>query len=150
MKTIFDTKTKLEIFNRLDQLKPDSKPIWGIMNVNQNLLHMGMLFEIAMGKYKATPSIVPPMPKWLLRLILLYIPMPKGKIKTLKEMNTIENHLDPKDFEKERDSVKQLIDEMIGSTTLAREHSVGGKFSRKDWGKFTYKHTDYHLKQFGV
>lgn len=150
MKTLFDSKTKLEIFARLDQLKPDSKPIWGSMNVNQNLLHMGMLFEIAMGKYKATPSFVPPMPKWLLRLILLYIQMPKGKITTLKEMNTIENHLNPKDFEMEKERVKQLIDQLTSSSTLAREHSVGGKFSRKDWGKFTYKHTDYHLKQFGV
>jgi hypothetical protein len=150
MKTIFDTRIKEEIFARIDRLRPDSKPMWGSMNVNQNLRHMGMLFEIAMAKYKASPSFVPPMPKWLLRLILLYIKMPKGKIKTLKEMNVIENNIDPKDFDKERDSLKNLIDELTRSNTFAPEHTIGGKFSRKDWGKFTYKHTDYHLKQFGV
>lgn len=120
------------------------------MTVNQNLRHMAMLFEIAMGTFGATPAFKPPLPKWVLRLILLNVKMPKGKIKTLKEMNTIENNIDPQNFEMERDRLKSLIEAFIVCPKLAPEHSIGGRFSRKDWGRFTYKHTDYHLKQFGV
>lgn len=150
MKSLFNPETKTEIFTRLQALGPDSRPLWGSMNVNQNLHHMAMLFDIAMDKFKATPGMAPPLPKWLLRLILLYLQMPKGRIKTLKEMNTIENQINPLSFENEREQLKTRIETFCNSTHLAAEHSVGGKFSRHDWGRFTYKHTDYHLKQFGV
>lgn len=150
MKNLFNPSVKDELFERINQLNLNSKALWGTMNVNQNLHHMAMLFEIAMGKFKATPAFEPPLPKWLLKPILLYLKMPKEKIKTLKEMNVLENNIDTHDFELEKEKLKNVIEEFIASPKLASEHSIGGKFSRKDWGKFTYKHTDYHLNQFGV
>ena len=37
MKSIFNLDDKNDIVNRLDQLHPDSKPMWGKMSVSQML-----------------------------------------------------------------------------------------------------------------
>ena len=50
MKNLFDPSAKNEILSRIDKLKPDSKALWGKMNVNQGLRHMTLGFDVSTGK----------------------------------------------------------------------------------------------------
>ena len=86
MKNLFNSTVKEEILSRIDKLTPGSKAQWGKMNVNQNLRHMTMSFEIATGKLDPTPSELPPIPKWLFKLILLNARPPKERAETFKEI----------------------------------------------------------------
>jgi hypothetical protein len=150
MKNLFDPKVKDEILSRIDKLAPDSKAQWGKMNVNQNLRHMSMAFDVATGKLNPTPSKVPPMPRWLLKFFLLNAKPPKERAETFKEMNTVANDINPTDFEAERNNLKKAVEDFFNNTSLISENKLAGKFKRDDWGKLNYNHTDHHLRQFGV
>jgi hypothetical protein len=36
------------------------------------------------------------------------------------------------------------------AATLEPAHGMLGIMSRRDWQRWAYKHTDYHLRQFGL
>ncbi len=120
------------------------------MNANQALRHMAMAFDIATGKLNPTLAKVPPIPKWLLKFFLLNVKPPKEKAETFKEMNTVEKGINPDDFETERANLKKAVEAFYTSTSLIPENKFAGKFSKDDWGKLNYNHTDHHLRQFGV
>lgn len=150
MKNLFDPKVKEEILARIDQLTPHSKAVWGKMNVNQGLRHMTIAFDIAVGKLQATFPRKVPMPKWLLKIFLLNLKPPKGRAETFTEMNTVSLGINPEDFEAERLQLKLAIESFVKAPELIPQNKLGGKFTRSDWGKLNYNHTDHHLTQFGV
>jgi len=150
MKTLYNPKVKEEILLRIDKLVPNAKAQWGKMNVNQGLRHMSMAFDIATGKLDPTPAKVPPMPKWLLKFFLLNAKPPKERAETFKEMNTVDNGINPPDFEAERNNLKKSVENFYNTTSLISQNKLVGKFSKDDWGKLNYNHTDHHLRQFGV
>lgn len=149
MKNLLQQNVKDETLKRIDSLSPSSKAVWGKMNVNQVLKHMAMAFQISNGEMDPTPVNLPKMPKWLLKFFLLNVKPPKGKIETFAEMNMIANNINPADFEAEKANLKNAI-KKFGSEDLLTENKVSGKFSRNNWGKLNYNHTDHHLRQFGV
>lgn len=150
MKNLFEPSVREEILSRIDKLSPDSKAQWGKMNVRQAMRHMSMAFDIATGKLNPTPANVPKMPKWLFKFFLLNIKPPREKAETFVEMNTVNLGIDPSDFETERNHLKQSVEDFYNSQSLLPENKLAGKFSKTDWGKLNYNHTDHHLRQFGV
>ena len=150
MKNLFDPIVKEEILSRIDKLEPNSKALWGKMNVNQGLRHMSMAFDISTGKLDPTISKAPPMPKWLLKFFLLNAKPPKERAETFKEMNTVSNGINPENFEMERQNLKKAVEDFFNATSLIPENKLAGKFTRNDWGKLNYNHTDHHLRQFGA
>jgi hypothetical protein len=150
MKNLFDLKAKEEILARIDKLKPQSKALWGKMNVNQGMRHMNMSFDIATGKIDPNADNAPKIPKWLFKIILLNMKPPKEKAETYKEMNVVANGINPPDFETERINLKIAVEHFFNAERLVPENKLGGKFNRNDWGKLNYNHTDHHLRQFGV
>ena len=150
MKNLLQESAKQEILSRIDKLSPEAKPQWGKMNVNQGLRHMTMAFDIPTGKLDPTPSQAPPMPKWLLKFFLLNVKPPKGQANTFKEMNMVENQVDPQVFETEKKALKEAIEKFYKTESFIPENKLTGKFSRDDWGKLNYNHTDHHLRQFGA
>lgn len=150
MKNLFDAAVKEEILSRIDQLKPGSKAQWGKMNVNQALRHMTMAFDVSTGKLDTTIEKPPPIPKWLLKFLLLNVKPPKGRAETFIEMNTVANNIQPEDFEMERMNLKNAVEGFYNTTSLVAENKLAGKFKKNDWGKLNYNHTDHHLRQFGV
>ena len=150
MKNLFNADAKQEIHSRIDKLTTGQKALWGKMNVNQSLRHMTMAFDISTGKLDPTLGKVPSMPKWLMKFFLLSMKPPKEKAETFKEMNTVQNNINPTDFEAERINLKKAIEHFCAVPSLIPENKIAGKFSKDDWGKLNYNHTDHHLRQFGV
>ena len=150
MKNLFHPQTKAEVLARIDQLKSDSKAAWGKMNPAQGLRHLAMAFDIATGKLNPTPAAIPPMPKWLLKFFLLNMKPPKEKAETFKEINMVANGINPTDFEAERKNLKNAIENFCNTNNLAPENKLVGKFTKDNWGKLNYNHTDHHLRQFSV
>ena len=150
MKNLFDANAKSEIISRIGKLTPNSKALWGKMNVNQGLRHMAMAFDIPTGKINPTRVKVPSMPKWLLKFFLLNVKPPKEKAETFQEMNTVANGINPPDFEAEQSNLKKEVESFYNASSLIPENKIAGKFSKDDWGKLNYNHTDHHLRQFGV
>ena len=150
MKNLLEQNTKTEILERIDKLTPQTKAVWGKMNVNQGLRHMAMAFFIPTGELDPTPVNPPKMPKWLLKFFLLNVKPPKGGAETFKEMNMVTNGINPTDFEKEKANLKDLVNRFSASQQFIPESKLAGKFNEENWGKLNYNHTDHHLRQFGV
>jgi hypothetical protein len=151
MKNLFNEADKQEILKRIDSLTPQAKTLWGKMNVNQGLRHMTMAFDIPSGKLDPTPAQIPPMPKWLLKFFLLNVKPPKARAETFKEINMVNNNINPTDFETEKNNLKDAVEKFSRSaSSLLPENKLVGKFTKDDWGKLNYNHTDHHLRQFGA
>ena len=52
VKNLFDAATKRDIIDRINQLTPQQKALWGKMTVTQMLAHCQMPLGVATGKHK--------------------------------------------------------------------------------------------------
>jgi hypothetical protein len=150
MKNLLHPETKSEILSRIDALHPQSKPVWGKMNVNQNMRHLALALDIPLGALDPTIVKLPPMPKWLLKFFLLNTKPPKEAAETFVELNMVGNNIDPADFGMEKNNLKMMVDKFTTEPSFIPVNKMGGKFSKDDWGKLNYNHMDHHLRQFGV
>ena len=147
IKNLFDATVKQEIIDRINKLTPQSKPLWGKMNVSQMLAHVQKPIGIAYGKHQPKGS-------FLLRLLG---PLFKSR---LWDENPYKQSLptDPtfvmtgheKDFATEKSAVLEMLRNFSETTIAGERHPVFGKLTKENWSKATWKHLDHHLKQFGV
>lgn len=148
-KNILTQSDKESILSRIDKLSPSSERLWGKMNVNQALHHMMLGFKIPLGEL-TEPSSGGPTKQRLFKWMLMNIPAPKGKAETYSSMNTVTLGIDPVDFEAERAQLKSYIEKFVTAPSYIPNNPKGGPFTREDWGRLMYSHTDHHLKEFGV
>jgi len=146
IKNLFDTSTKQEIIERIQKLTPESKALWGKMNVAQMLAHVQIPMGVALGTHTVNGN-------WLMKLILplfkkaLYDEKPwKQSLPTDK---TFVMTGQAKDFEKEKNELLEKINLYTEDNMINDKHPVFGKLTKEQWAKATWKHLDHHLKQFG-
>lgn len=147
IKNLFDPAVKQEIIDRINRLTPQSKQLWGKMNVAQMLCHVQRPIGIAYGTHQPKGS-------FLLRLLG---PLFKSK---LWDENPYKQGLptDPtfimtgqeKEFEAEKATLLELVRQFTEANIAGERHPVFGKLTKENWSKATWKHLDHHLKQFGV
>ncbi len=147
VKNLFEPAVKQEIIDRIIKLTPQTKQLWGKMNVSQMLAHIQMPIKIAYGTHRPKGS-------FLLRLIG---PLFKSKLwdekpysQSLPTDPTFVMTGTEKDFEKEKSAVLELINKFTKENLVSEKHPVFGKLTKDNWSKATWKHLDHHLKQFGV
>lgn len=147
IKNLFEPAVKEEIIERINKLTPQTKPLWGKMNVSQMLAHIQMPIRIAYGTHQPKGS-------FLLRMLG---PLFKSKLwdekpykRSLPTDPTFIMTGSEREFEKEKSAVLELLNKFSNETIIGERHPVFGKFSKENWSKATWKHLDHHLKQFGV
>lgn len=149
MKSIFDASSTKEVLDRIDQLQPDSQPLWGKMNAAQMLAHCSAFQEVAVGNAHEPRS-------WLGIFIGRFVkPLFYNDKPLPQNMSTMTSIIvkDSREFELEKENLKQKITtfQSDGSEKCnAQLHPFFGKLTADEWGKGIYKHLDHHLKQFGV
>ena len=154
MQNIFEEAGAEALVTRIKQLKPDSKALWGSMNVSQMLAHSSRPFETI---YDPTYAEKYPRPNALVRFMLrLFIkPIVVGAKPYKKNMRTAPEFIvdDERDFEKEQSRLIDFIEKVCAEGADEFEgkdsHSFG-PLTAKEWNMLFYKHTDHHLAQFGV
>ncbi|HSH66794.1 MAG TPA: DUF1569 domain-containing protein [Bacteroidia bacterium] len=149
MKSIFDRETRDEVINRIQSLNANSKPHWGKMTVAQMIKHCALCEEYYYGNIPVNRS-------FLGRII------GKMAIKSiLKDENASlrKNAPTPLPFkvtenvnnlEVEKNKWVALIERYGTFNKDHFTHWFFGKMSRVQLGQFIYKHSDHHLRQFGV
>ena len=146
MKTIFDKKVENELIERIQNLKSSDTAKWGKMDAYQMLKHCTLSEEMYQGKkiYKR-----------------LFIGRLFGKLALngiLKDENPMKlnnpTHPEMKitgsgDFEAERTKWIELLKAYSHISEGGIIHPFFGKMNNDQIGKYVYKHTDHHLRQFG-
>jgi len=149
MKTIFDKNTRAEIKVRMGALTPKSKAQWGRMTAAQMVKHCILCEEYYHGNVTVKRSLLGRLVGGMaIRSILKddasgFPP----NAQTPTQFRVTDNNLD---LEAEKARWKQLIDryETFGGRSFT--HWFFGTMTKEQLGHFIYKHTDHHLRQFGV
>ena len=148
MKTIFDPQVRAEITNRIQQLTPDHKAQWGKMNAHQMIKHCMVGDEMFHGERIIKPVFIGYIiGKWALKQTL------KNEDPIRKNSPTTGDFLITKvDTEFEHDKNKWIgdLEKYATYNNPLFVHPFFRKMSKEQVGLLAYKHTDHHLRQFGV
>lgn len=149
MNNLFEIAVAKELIQRIEQLQPQSKAIWGKMNVAQMLAHCTGGVQMATGEIQLPRRFIG-------RIIGPFLkayyynnrPFPKG-INTDKALVITEG----KDFLAEQQNLILYVNKFhqgnVQHCTKA-PHPFLGYFTPEQWAKGMYKHIDHHLRQFGA
>ncbi len=156
MKTISDPTLLERLIMRLRTLRPDSPRKWGTLTPGEMLCHLGDATDSVLNRGSAasegaTAEAVQSRP--VLKWIALRSPLPWPQ--ALKTPPTVDPRADgsrPGDFETDR---RRAIDGLITflsapADAFAASHGAFGRMSVEDWRRWAYRHTDHHLRQFGL
>ena len=150
-KTLDDPAVRAEIVRRLGALTPDARPRWGSLTVGKMVCHLGDLYEAlydAPERKSAGKPITRHFPVKHLFLYVLRFPHgvkgPKGVFRTEPAAEFA------RDVERARRLTEQYPERAGKGVHGWPGHPYFGLLDGREWGYFSYKHADHHLRQFGV
>jgi hypothetical protein len=147
---IFLPEIAEQVIQRIQQLAPDSKPIWGKMTVEEMLAHCNVSYEMVYEDKHPRPSLLMGfILKALVKKVVTSETPYKHNLRTAPQFMI----KDRREFEKEKG---RLINHIIRTLELGethfdnkKSHSLG-RLTKTEWNNLFYKHLDHHLGQFGV
>lgn len=150
MKTIFDAALRAELIARINTLQDNHQAIWGKMNVHQMVKHNTFWNEWILGKGNH---------KYRQEFLGRFF----GKIalkRMIKDENPFDRNIPTSDQFKVAADKEKLASEKEKWILLIQDyahfdnqrfiHDFFGKMSREQIGILVYKHSDHHLRQFGL
>jgi hypothetical protein len=147
MPSIWNDADRGDLVRRAWTLTPNHAAKWGKFSVSGMLAHLNDSARMATGDLMVA-SKAPSFLKWaLVRHLLIYkLPMPRSA-PTAPELIARSSTAD---LEREQQTFQTLFDGLGRRATMAPSHPAFGTMTRDDWGALVHKHTDHHLRQFGV
>ncbi len=150
MNNLFNEADVKRILERLTRLTPDSKRLWGTMNVAQMLAHCNVSLETAMGLNFPKRKLIG---RLFGKLIKLKFLDKKPMIKNSRTEDSYVTSDEKFDFETERSKALNLVRTFYENgpeKCTMHPHSYFGKLTPDEWAILKWKHYDHHLRQFGV
>jgi hypothetical protein len=146
MQTIFEQITYDQLVTRIGKVEETMQPLWGKMNSAQMMHHLNLTMEAPLGKY-----IPKGKPLFFMRPFrsVLYNDKPFGKGDPTPKDFKIKGDFN---FAEEKEKAINLVGEIFrhGISGSFKSHVFFGSLTGEQWGRHFYKHTDHHLRQFGV
>lgn len=150
IENIFNESVKNTILERINQLNPDTKALWGKMDAAQMLAHCCVTYEYIFDNIHPRPGFLIGflLKKFVKKYVVSDQPYKKGSA-TAKEFIKQSKH----DFELEK---KRLVDYIEKTYELGinhfdqKESHSFGVLTKEEWNAMFYKHLVHHLSQFGV
>ena len=149
--SIADPTALEHLIGRVMRLDADAGRRWGSLTPNEMLCHLGDATDSVLGHRRTPDYKVNPRHRPLLKWLLLRtpIPWPRG-VKTRAGIDPKKEGTRPSDFEKDRARVIAGLRELATrSEGLSPSHGIMGQITVEEWRIWAWRHTDYHLRQFG-
>jgi hypothetical protein len=147
---LFEPSTTQALTERIHQLSPQSKALWGKMNVQEMLAHCSLTYEYNNGQKEAKiPGLVRLILKGMMRKAIAGPQPYKQNSPTASYFKVV----NPDSFEAEKTRLIDLITTYQKAGKAAAEqrpHAWLGHISGDEWSAILFKHLDHHLRQFGV
>lgn len=135
------------LLRRLDALTADSKPQWGRFTVPEMLFHLRESARMASGSLPVPDHGKKLFQMFPLKHLILYVlPFPKGAPTAKQLLPTTQPEFD-RALKELREALYEFQEARSGTPPT---HPLFGPLTRAQWGTLVYKHTDHHLRQFGV
>src|SRR5436190_2241433 len=141
---LFKPTKRAKLIARFNLLTPESKALWGKMNVGEMLCHCLDGSKMALGDITPTDRSNFFTRSLVKYLVVYLIPIPKGA-PAPPEINPHKNGSKPHDFEKERQLLIDNINNFANLTAvdIKGKHHFFGKLTPNQWGRLGYKHLDH-------
>lgn len=147
-KNIIEEDTLNEVLARIEKLTPETRRVWGKMDVAQMLVHLSCALKTGLGELKAKNVYVPLISPLIKRYIMGGGKFMKGATPTMREFLIKGTH----DFAKAQQEFTDVLKRFVaqGRKEALKSHPFFGKMDTEEWGKTAYEHIDHHLRQFGA
>ena len=147
MKSIWQDQARGELHDRIGRLGWDAPAAWGSFTAPKMVCHLADCLKMATGDLKVASKKLPIRYPPLKQLIIYLAPFPKGA-PTAPELLARQ----PQEWSADIADLQTLLDRTASATSTETwpEHPAFGQLSKQAWGVLIYRHTDHHLKQFGV
>lgn len=148
-KNLLNQQATEKMISRVKALQATSKPQWGEMTVTEMLLHCNLANnQILDGdiEYRKTTF-----KQRLIKILALYIVPNFPKNMKSEPKNITKGRIGPEEFENQRTLFIKTIQKFAMTTDpINLTHPAFGNLDAREWGIAAWKHTDHHLRQFGV
>jgi hypothetical protein len=152
MKTVGDPVVLEALVARLRALEPASVPRWGSLTPQEMLCHLGDAAAMVLRTRPRTQHIAG-RSRPFVKAIVLWSPIrwPHG-IRTSPMNDPRADGTRPSLFVQDLDRALAGLRGIASASpaTLESVHVSFGTMSLADWQRWAYKHTDHHLRQFGL
>lgn len=148
MPTLLNDGDRERLLARVRALKPDAPARWGRMNAPRMVVHLGDQMRHALGDAPTAAQRGPLRLPLIKHVVMYWLPWPKGRIKGPPEAFLTQ----PTTWDADVATLIGLVDRLVadrGRETWP-DHAIFGAMSRQSWGRFSHRHFDHHLRQFGV
>lgn len=148
--SVFETSTIDKIFERLENLSFDSKPLWGKMNAPQMLAHLNVTYDLANGTKSSNANFIV---KFILKTFVKNVVVNEKPYKKSSQTAPIFIISDERDFAKEKSLLIAHIKETQAKGAAyfeGKESDSFGKLNSTEWNNMFYKHINHHFEQFGI
>jgi len=153
-RTIADPTVRDALVRRLRGLTPDARRRWGTLTPHEMLCHLGDATAMVLGDRPRRVPVVTGRRR-LARALGLWSPLrwPHG-VPTNPRHDPRAEGTRPSTFDADRaraiDGIVRLASARALDAQLEATHGIFGPMSTRDWQRWTFKHTDHHLRQFGL
>lgn len=153
MTTILNESGLNNTLQRIHKLSPESKCLWGTMTVNEMLCHTSDLLRDVLGIRHTEPITPPEMRPQIFAMVMteadwdINLPTLPPYLQAQDGGGT-----KPTNFEDDKQTLLDLVNKLYQTTPDYEFHPHAGLgiLTREQLGQFIWKHTDHHLRQFGV
>jgi hypothetical protein len=147
MPSLRNETTRARLIERLQTLKPETRPKWGQLDAPRMLCHLADCLGMALGEVATHPSNKNAFHRFPLKHLVLYVlPFPKSVPTAPQLLATA-----PGDFEADRERVVTQMERVARMPRgMGAEHPFFGRLNNEEWNALQGKHTDHHLRQFGL
>lgn len=149
MPSIADPARLSQLERRLAALRPGSVRRWGTLTPAEMLCHLSDSTAHVLGSATREPGPSRPLFRWL--ALRTGLPWPRGR-PTMAHLDPRREGTRPDDLERDRRRVLEGLRAVAAAAPgmLPASHFVFGAMRHEDWGYWAYRHTDHHLRQFGL
>lgn len=148
MKTIFDTKVREELIARANRLTPQSPRRFGTMTPDQSLHHINLMLKTSLGESPVQFNGKTALAAIMRLFFFSPLPIPPGKAKAPEPLTATGHY----DIEREKAEYRDILNKIAAKSgeTNWPANPIFGNLTREQHGKYAWKESDHHLKQFGV
>jgi hypothetical protein len=152
MKTVANSTVLSALITRLHSLNPDSRRRWGTLTPHEMVCHLGDAAGMVLRTRPRTKP-VPHRHRRFIKLLALWSPLrwPHGWA-TNPMHDPRAGGTQPSVFDSDLSRAIAGLEGIAAAKSDALEpaHGTFGVMSREDWQRWAWKHTDHHLRQFGL
>ena len=137
-----------ELVARARRVGPDVRPRWGSLDAPRMMCHVADAVRLSLGDIPTHPRPRTLMQTFPLRdLVLYWLPWPHG-VRGPREAFTTP----PCALDMDVQALEAVLVRFLDHRPTAEwpPHPLFGPMTAGDWNRLLYRHTDHHLRQFGV